>query len=146
MAFDFTLNSAHVLPDMLSHISVKPHLISHHFNSFLSLSPCQCNSDTKLNLCIIMLVTVFHWLWNLFTFCNSFVVSDFLLNATILFLFANIPGKYFHSVVLLYHYTEVFYAEAKGLLLSSLFFCSCVTHYDLIFYRIVQIIHWIAFP
>ena len=65
-------------------------LISHHYNSCFSFSPCHSSSDTNLNLCIIILVTVFQWLWNLFAFGNSFIASDFLLNATIIFLFANI--------------------------------------------------------
>ena len=36
--------------DMLSHIPVKPNLISHYHNSCLFFTPCQCNSDTKLYL------------------------------------------------------------------------------------------------
>ena len=48
--------------DMLSHISVKPNLISHYYNSCLSFSPCHCNSNTKLSLCIFILVTEFQQL------------------------------------------------------------------------------------
>ena len=57
MAFNFTS----VLPsytDVLSHISVKPNLISQYYNLCLSFSPCQCNIDTKLNVHVFILVTI----------------------------------------------------------------------------------------
>ena len=129
MAFNFTS----VLPcyvDMLSHISVKPNLMSPHCNSCLSFSPCQCNSDTDLSLCIFILVTVH--------ISAAMKISFPLVTVLLHLVFSSIPqwyspfanmtltlyfsGKYFHSLVPLCNNKEVVHAKARGLLPRSLFF------------------------
>ena len=66
------------------------YFISHYYNSCSSFSPCHCNSDTKLKLCIFILVKVFQQLWIISTFGNSVIAAGFFLNATIIFPVANI--------------------------------------------------------